>query len=99
MKTAEVERLLRDHYRGEVAAARAHGGEAVRRRRRPWLTALATAAALALLPVFMVVGGPTMNPLASVIDHAWNGGGRARVIYAMLAVGNALDMPNTNLEE
>ncbi len=98
MKTSEIEHLVREYFDGEVAVAKAGlAGEGARRRR--WWAYLAAAAALALFPVFMVVGRPTLDPLASVIDRRWNAGGRERIERLLLAVDGVLDMQNTNQEE
>ena len=98
MKTSEIEHLVREYFDGEVAVAKAAlGGEGARR--RSWWAYLAAAAALALLPVLMVVGRPTLDPLASVIDRRWNEVGRQQIEKLLRAADGVLDMQNTNREE
>jgi hypothetical protein len=99
VNTPDVENAVRDYFKGEVAKASAQSDRIPTRGTSEWLTFLATAAVLALFPVIMVLGRPSIDPLASIIDRKWNEGGQERVERVLRVVDDLIDMQNITQEE
>ena len=73
---AELEALLREHFRREVADSA--GVSAGRSRASPWVSYLATAAAVLFImaaPVLMWMGGRSPGALADSIHRRWTEAG------------------------
>ena len=103
MTRSEIEQRIRDHFSSEVGRVQLAAPRAVARREVPawhrWLGYLAAAAAVALVPVLMIVGQPTQEQLALAIQVQWDTGGREKVRRLLREAGHLLAFEEISQEE